>query len=501
MTTIVETRQGRIEGFADAGLQAFLGIPFAAPPVGRRRYRPPEPPEPWTGVREAKSYGGSAPQTVIELGDTMPGMDVGPQSEDCLYLNVFTPAADGAQRPVMVWIHGGAFTLGSGSQKMYDVRPLARQGVVAVTINYRLGALGYLHLAGLDPGLETSACAGILDQVAALEWVRDNIAAFGGDPECVTIFGESAGGMSVATLLGMPRARGLFHRAIPQSGAAHSVLDTDAATRVARLFLEELGVPENALDRAWEAPVDAILRAQQRCAERLPMPARLRAFRPVVDGDALERRPIDAIRAGLSADVPVVVGACRDEERLFTLWDPQARDLDDAGIVKRMDERQPGQGAHLVDAYRRARGADVSSYDLYCAIETDRVFRIPAVRLAEAQSAHQPDTYAYLVTWEAQAMGGRLGACHGVDLPFVMGAVGSKAAGIFAGSGPEAEQLQREMMNAWLAFARRGDPNHEALCPWPRHDEERRATMFFGRDTHVEEAPFEAERRAWEEIL
>ena len=501
MSATVETQQGRIAGFQDAGLEIFLGIPYAAPPVGRRRFRAPEAPEPWSGVRDAKQYGASAPQAALDLGATMPGFDVGPQDEDCLYLNVFTPAADGARRPVMVWIHGGAFTLGSGSQKMYDLRPLARAGVVGVTINYRLGALGYLHLAGLDPSLDTSACAGILDQVAALEWVRDNIAAFGGDPGQVTIFGESAGGMSVGTLLGTPRARGLFQRAIPQSGAAHSVIDPDTGTQVAAAFVDELGLDRSSLAKVWEAPVADLLAAQERSAARLPMPHRLRAFRPTVDGQTLEQTPIDAIRAGLSAGVPVVVGACRDEERLFTLWDPTARELDDAGVAKRMDERQPGHGPRLLEAYRSARGDGPSAYDLYCAIETDRVFRIPAVRLAEAQSAHQPQTHSYLVTWEAQAMDGKLGACHGVDLPFVFGMVGSKAAGIFAGSGPDARRLQEEMFNAWLGFARSGDPNHDALCPWPRHDDARRATMFFGSDTHVEDAPFEAERRAWEGVL
>jgi para-nitrobenzyl esterase len=207
---------------------------------------------------------------------------------------------------------------------------------------------------------------------------------------------------------------------------------------------------------------------------------------------------------GLAAGVPVLVGACRDEEKLFTLWDPEARQLDEAALVKRVDARQPGQGEHLVRCYRAARaarGADTSPYELYCAIETDRIFRVPAVRLAEAQSRHEARTFAYLVTWEAQAMGGRLGACHGIDLPFVFGHVNTKAGGLFAGTGAEAERLSREMMGAWLAFARRGDPRHALLPEWPAHDVERRATMIFGRRTRIEFAPLEAERAAWEGIL
>jgi para-nitrobenzyl esterase len=505
MGPIVETRQGKVEGFEEEGLRIFLGIPFARPPLGRLRFRAPEPPEPWRGMRDATRYGPSAPQAALELEEFMPGFDVGPQSEDCLYLNVFTPGPGGALRPVMVWLHGGAYTLGSGSQRMYDFRRLARDGdVVIVTINYRLGALAFLHLAGLDPALDTTACAGTLDQVAALEWVRDNAESFGGDPGCVTIFGESAGGMSVGTLLGTPSARGLFHRAIPQSGAAHRVNDPEAATRVASAFLEALGVTESELEAVWSAPVDAILKAQQQVEWGTGTPSHERPFCPAVEGRALPQPPIDAIRGGLSAAVPVMVGTCRDEEKLFSLWDPASRQLDEAGLVKRIDAVLPGQGARLVDAYRgarTARDADVSPFEIYSAIETDHIFRIPAVRLAEAQAAHQPRTFAYIVTWEASAMHGKLGACHGIDLPFVQGAIGSKSAGIFAGSGPEAERLSSEMMGAWLAFARSGDPGHQGMPDWPAYEATRRATMLFGRESRAADAPFDAERRAWDGIL
>jgi len=502
MSIQVEIAQGRLAGFEDEGLEVFLGIPFAKPPVGALRFRAPEAPEPWAGVREAAQYGASAPQVPLQIESLMAGFDVGPQSEDCLYLNVFTPAADGAKRPVMVWIHGGAFTLGSGSQKMYEMRRLARDGdLVAITINYRLGALAFTHLAGLDASLDTTACAGILDQAAALRWVRENVAAFGGDPGRVTIFGESAGGFSVGTLLGLPEARGLFDRAVPQSGAAHMANDEETGVRVARLFCEELSVPARSLDRLWELPVDAVLQAQQSIDAGL---GRLRPFKPVVGRGALPQRPIDAIAGGLSAEVPVVVGACRDEEKLFSLWDPAARELDEAGLVKRIDAVVPGQGHQLVDVYRSARaarGADTSPYELFCAVETDRVFRMPAVRLAEAQSRHQPATWSYLVTWESTAMGGKLGACHGIDLPFVLGQVGSRSVGMFAGSGPDAERLSREMMGAWIAFAHTGDPNHPDLMTWPGYDEECRSTIFFGRETQQVDAPLEDERRAWEGIL
>jgi len=505
MATNVEIAQGRLTGFEDEGLEVFLGIPFAKSPTGAGRFRPPLPPEPWAGLRDATRYGCSAPQAALQLEQVMPGFDVGEQSEDCLYLNVFTPAADAGRRPVLVWIHGGAFTLGSGSQKMYDVRGLARQGeLVCVTINYRLGALAFTHLAGLDASLDTSACAGIQDQAAALRWVRENIGAFGGDPQQVTIFGESAGGFSVGTLLGLPEARGLFERAIPQSGAAHLTQDAEAGARIARLLVSELGIAPADVGKLWELPAEAIVQAQQRVEARERLGTHSRPFKPVVDGRVLPEPPIDAIARGLSAGVPVVVGVCRDEEKLFTLWDKAARELDEPGLVKRIDDLVPGHGHTLVEAYREARaerGDDVTPYELYAAIETDRVFRMPAVRLAEAQSRHQPATFAYLVTWEAAAMGGQLGACHGIDLPFVFGNVGAKASGLFAGSGPDAERLSREMMGAWIAFARGGDPNHGELVSWPAHDEERRATILFGRETQVVDAPLEGERCAWEGIL
>jgi len=264
MATIVETHCGRLEGREEAGLQLFRGIPYAKPPVGARRFGAPEPVSPWAGVHKAFEFGASAPQQSMLL--PLPGMSVGAMDEDCLSLNVYTPSADAGRRPVMVWIHGGGFVIGSGSQPIYDGAPLARRGdVVVVTINYRLGLLGFLYLKDLCPDLrDTVGNAGIRDQVLALEWVRDNVAAFGGDPGNVTIFGESAGGMSVGTLLGMPAARGLFARAVPQSGAAHNVHSRETATKVAAHFLEELGLsPSDAPGKLREVPPDKLLDSHQ----------------------------------------------------------------------------------------------------------------------------------------------------------------------------------------------------------------------------------------------
>jgi para-nitrobenzyl esterase len=501
MSPRVETRQGALQGVEEDGIRVFRGIPFARPPVGPRRFRRPDPPEPWAGVRDASAFGPSAPQTKLQI-DFLPGMDVGAQSEDCLYLNVFAPAAGGSKRPVLVWIHGGAFTIGSGSQALYDVRPLVRRAdAVLVTVNYRLGALGFLHsaeLAGED--FDVAANAGLLDQVAALVWVRDNIAAFGGDPGSVTIFGESAGGMSVGSLLGMPAAHGLFQKAIAQSGAAHSANDAQAATRVASLLFEELGLAPGDGAGLRLAPVEAILDAQARCALRTQVDGML-AFRPVVDGRTLPEPPIDAIRGGLSREIAVIAGYTRDEWRLFSFMDPQAQKLDEAGLRARLELRAPGHGEAIAEAYRALLGPGAKPFELFCEIERDRVFGVPAVRLAEAQEACGGRAFLYLFTWEAALFGGALGACHGIDVPFVMGGVGTPGGDRFAGSGPEAAALQDRVMDAWLAFARSGDPSHPDLPGWVPYRADRRLAMELGRRCQPLRVPDDAILRAWDGVL
>jgi para-nitrobenzyl esterase len=310
MSHLVETRAGTVEGFQEADLIHFRGIPYAQSPVGELRYRAPQPVTPWSGVRDATGYGPSAPQRDLPI-TVFAGWEVGPQDEDCLYLNVTTPAVDDHMRPVLVWIHGGGFMLGSGSQAMYDPERLVkRDDVVVVRINYRLGPLGFLHLGDLlSRDYETCSNAGIEDQIAALRWVAENIEAFGGDSQNVTIFGESAGGMSVGTLLGTPRAVGLFQRAIPQSGAAHNVHSKDVASEIAERFLGAVEGSGDAWDRLSGASTEQLLAAHaavlmQTAAEgRVLMP-----FQPVVDGRTLPRAPLQAIASGLSSEVPVLIG-------------------------------------------------------------------------------------------------------------------------------------------------------------------------------------------------
>jgi para-nitrobenzyl esterase len=504
----IETSSGWIEGDRDGDVLVFRGIPYARPPQGGLRLHAPLPPEPWTGVREAKAFGASAPQNPGRLAALL-GNPSEVFAEDCLYLNVWTPTADAARRPVMVWLHGGSFTTGSGSQPIYHGARLARRGdVVVVTINYRLGALGYLQLPALERESEiASANPGLLDQIAALRWVRENIAAFGGDPANTTVFGESAGAMSIGTLLGTPAAQGLFQRAILQSGAASNVYDREDAQRVAETFMKELGLAPDDLAGLRAQPLAAVLAAQERAAQQLLGVVRQLPFQPVVDGVVLPRRPLEAIADGLARDVAILIGTNLDEQKLYAPTDPKAQSLDEEGLLRRCRRilPEPGpdgrpRGEHAVQRYRAAREGrfDVSPRELWFAIETDRWFRLPATRLAEQQAAHQPALWKYLFTWKSPALGGMLGSCHALEIPFVFGCVDDRLVQRFVGEHPAVPGISRRMQDAWLAFARSGDPGHAGLDAWPRYDAQRRATMLLGEQCRVEHAPFEAERSFWD---
>lgn len=513
MAVVADTTTGAVEGRTKEGVLRFAGVPYAAPPTGRHRFGPPRPATPWTGVRDAGTFGPVSWQAAPALGGLLGGP---PPScdEDCLSLNIQTPALDDGRRPVLVWIHGGGFTSGTGATPWYNGASFVTRGdVVVVSINYRLGALGFLHLAELaGPDHASSGLNGILDQVAALEWVRDNIAGFGGDPGNVTIFGESAGGMSVATLLGLPRARGLFHRAIPQSGAASHTATAEQAARVTEIFCRELGVHD--LDGLLAASPEALLAAQATLPAALARDARARAeagddadalpaaeaqelslsFQPVVDGIELPVPPLQAVRDGLNASVPLLTGTCRDEWNLFHLATGGGLDPDrvDARARRLLPDR-PG----IVDVYRANR-PDASPDELWCALMTDAVFRIPAIELAEAQAAHQPDhTYLYRFTWPSTAFGGALGSCHALEIPFVFNTLDRGGAALFLGDGPIPPDLAPTMQDAWWRFAHTGDPNGGTLPRWSPYDRERRATMTFDAEIREEDDPDGAERAAW----
>ncbi|TMM15156.1 MAG: carboxylesterase/lipase family protein [Actinobacteria bacterium] len=493
----VQTDKGPVVGSTTGPVHVFRGIPYARPPVGELRWRPPEEARPWTSPLDASSFGPIAAQNPSPL-EQLFGADRPEQSEACLSLNVWTPGIDDTRRPVLVWIHGGAFVTGSGSTPWYDGTRLAAAGdVVVVTINYRLGALGFLELGELrDERYAASGNCGILDQVAALEWVRDNVSSFGGDPAQVTVFGESAGAMSVGTLLAVPAAHGLFGRAILQSGAASHVAERDKAQRVARDLLAELGLTSDDAGRLVDVPVDDLLAAQGRVVDR-SWPNL--AFTPVVDGVTVPRPPLEAVTDGASAGIEVLVGTTRDEMRLFGLLDGRLAQIDDAQVEHRAASVFGPSAAKAVEVYRRSRpGAPAG--DVWIAVLTDQVFRLPAIRLAEAQSIHQPATYMYLFTWATPILDGRLGSCHALDVPFVFDNLDQPGAGFFTGNGGDRRELATRMSEAWLAFARQGAPAIASLPTWPAYEVGQRSTMVLDTECAVTDDPAGEERMLWDAV-
>jgi para-nitrobenzyl esterase len=505
MSNTVATRDGRIEGIDQSGLLVFKGVPYAAPPVGALRWMPPAKAAPWTGTRDARSFSPVAHQNKVQIAALTAMTVAGEMNEDCLYLNVWTPGTTGTPRPVMVWIHGGGFTIGAGSQEIYDGSVLARRGdAVIVTINYRLGPLGFLRLTDITNGrIASTGNEGILDQIAALEWVRDNIAEFGGDPANVTIFGESAGGMSVGTLLGAPQARGLFNRAIPQSGSCNTASPVKRADHVAEYVMKTLGVSPAHPDALHALTPEALLKGTL-LPNGMPNPELGMAYQPVVDGHTLPQPAIDLVAEGAAAEVAVMVGSTAEEWKLFSMMDAGIGKLDRKGLGARISRRMAPEAADaLIEAYEKARGArgdSTAPAELFSAIETDRVFRVPGIRLAETQSRLEPNVYSYLFTWKSPAMQGMLGSCHALELGFVFGTNNNPGMKSFSGTGPDADRLATEIQDAWLAFARTGNPSCKSVGDWPRYTEAGRATMLFGARTARQDAPFDEERRAWDAI-
>jgi len=502
MTTVANTRQGQVEGVREGDLHVFKGVPYAAPPVGALRWLPPQPAESWSGVRSAREFGSAAHQNPIPL-DILPAFSIGESmQEDCLYLNVWTPGTDGERRPVMVWIHGGAFVIGAGSQSIYDGSVLAQRGdVVVVTVNYRLGPLGFLNLREVTGGaIPASGNEGLLDQTASLAWVRDNIAAFGGDPDNVTIFGESAGGMSVGAQLALPDARGLFHKAIPQSGACSTANTPERTLRVAERVLGTLGLSGKDADALRAVTPQKLLEVQAALATPGQADEDIGGmpFQPCLDGEVLSQLPLTSVRSGSASNVPVLVGTTLEEWKLFGAADPAIFTLEEAGLLERAAAYAGDRAKPLVDAYRssrEARGAAASPTEIALALETDRVFRMPALLLAEAQRSVGANAFNYLFTWPSPSMGGMLGACHALELGFVFGTIDSSGSRDFSGSGPAADALELALQDSWLAFARTGDPSNERVGSWPAYGDARE-TMLLGEQVGLENAPYEAERAA-----
>jgi len=487
---VAHTGLGELAGRHRRGVQLFGGIPYAAAPVGDRRFAPPAPPEPWEGVRDARRFSPAAPQLPGEgMTDRLPVR----WDEDCLYLNVITPACDDARRPVYLWIHGGAYQHGQGAVPWYDGTSFATRGdIVVVTINYRLGALGFCDLGShLGDAFASSGVNGTLDQVAALRWVRDHIAEFGGDPDRVTIGGESAGAFSVSNLLVSPLADGLFHQGIAQSGATHHVHDPEAGAQVAEEFLAELGRPDAGELRDLDALT--ILEAQQAVIEARGYEARgIQPFYPTWGHEALPGPPIDLAADGRGAEIPLLPGTNEDEMSLWGLATLGAAGLRRyvGGIV---DDSDP-----FIDAYRPRVGDDPGW--LACAVSTDWVFRIPAVRHAEARHANGGTTWMYQFSWDSRAFEGRFGAAHALEIPFTFNTLDRAGVDAFIGDGEVPHGLGEVVHDAWIAFIRDGDPSTSALGHWPSYEPDRRAVMDLDEECGLVDDPAAGERLLWDGI-
>ena len=492
MDNVVKTQQGSLRGRLDGGVVAFKGIPYAAPPFGAYRFQPPQSVKPWDGVRDALNYGPTVPKPPY-----FPPFDVllpepAIAGEDCLNLNIWTPDPGKAGLPVMVWIHGGAFANGTGAVATYDGSRFARDGVVCVTINYRLGVDGFLFLGDGQPNL------GLLDQLAALTWVQENITAFGGDPDKVTIFGESAGGMSVGTLLSMPRARGLFRRAIAQSGAGHHAISPATARNVGHYLAEKLGIKPT-LEAVAAVPLEQLVMAQVALSAEVfehPDPARWgevsanqMPFEPVIDGEIIPTLPIERIAGGASSEVDVLVGTNSEEERLFMVPNNVLTYISEevlAGTIAAYGLRV----AETLSTYRATRPG-ASAGDIFQAVITDWFFRIPAIRLAEAHVKNNGLTYMYEFAWRSPQFEGRLGACHALELPFVFDTLDIGETEPLTGDNPP-QQIADAMHAAWVSFATHGHPG------WTPYNLHQRPTMRFDTTSEVIQDLRSSERLLWE---
>lgn len=490
-TEVIKTRSGKVQGYIDKGVNVFRGISYAEPPVGDLRFRPPVEIKPWTSILETTRFGFCSFQGYTHLEEWFGKSRV--ESEDCLTLNIWTPGTDDKKRPVMFWVHGGAFIVGSSKDPFYDGSFLSRRGdLVVVTINYRLGALGYLYVKG-EP-----ANNGLLDQITALKWVKENIEFFGGDPNNITVFGESAGAMSVSLFPAVPATKGLFQRMILQS-----VPYFDPATKetISKSIISVLGMKETDFEQLKSIPPERIIDAQNKMlANSLVI-----ALRPVIDGEIVLEHPLKVFQNGKCKDIDVMIGTNLNEGTVFTATQKFLGKKDEEH--KRMVENlllrngiESEKLSEVMELYKTTWKVN-SHFDVLNAVLGDLLFRLYSIDLLDAQSRHQVNTFNYLFTWKSPMFDGKLGSCHILELPFVFGTHEKPRMNRFVGTGSEVRKLSEKMMDAWIAFAHTGNPNHRDNLKWPPYDENKRSTMVFGEKCEIKEKIQEETRKIWENKL
>jgi para-nitrobenzyl esterase len=501
-SAITDTSAGKVRGVVIDGVNVFKGIPYGAPTNGVNRFRPPVKPAGWTGTREAIAYGPTAPQTGDTSGTTAAGSPL-LQSEDCLVLNVFTPGLkDGRKRPVMVWLHGGGFSTGSGSGRILDGTSLAHtHDVVVVTLNHRLNVFGYTYLGdAMGSDFAASSSVGLLDIVAALQWVRDNISGFGGNPDLVTIFGQSGGGRKVATLMSMPSAKGLFHRAIVESGAVLRLTTHEDAVKQTDLLLAELGLKSGQIRELQNVPMDRLLAADAAVQKKITLrEPGATASTPMVDGKVIPGHPWDPKGPALSANVPLLIGYAHTEETLYDRPTPEKLALDEAGLRERASKRLAEDPTRVIGAFREAN-PHASPWDLWILIATDHPRGTYSRELAKRKAdQHGAPAFAYRYDWETPEGGGHMRSPHTIEIQFVFNNI--KIAGPLISKMPEAYALADKTSSAWVAFARTGDPNTSKLPQWPAYSGASRDTMIFNDECRIVRDPDRGPRLMMEQVL